>query len=591
MGRKIVFDIETDGLKPKVIWCCVCRDLETKETVVFRDGDALKAQEYFKEGDLFIGHNILSFDRPVLNKLWGIELPVERCRDTLVMSRLAKQSREGGHSLANLGHLVNNEKDHYEDWSHWTQEMEDYCKQDVAVTCTVYKTLMKELENFSKDSIKIEHWSQYILTLQNENGFKLDVEAAIRLKEVLDTEYLELISTLRKAFPDRKVFGEEYFLRYRKDGSLHSTCQRLIDEGKIGQKEGRWYLTEMKEFCIDSPKEIVDRLAPYWKPVVFTPKGQPKVCLANIETVGEDAPESIKTIVRCKVLKSRSTLIQSFLDALEDDGRVHGRVVSIGSITHRMAHRNPNTANIPSRGLYGKECRQLFIAKEGYKIVGCDASGIQLRALVHYVRDDDLRHQILNEDIHVYLARTYGLIPEEAVYNEEDVALKKGRSTGKTVTYSILMGAGASKIGSIVGGSSQRGYEIMKNLEKKIKGFSKFKKEIAYRAAFGNFKALDGRVVELKSAHFGMSAYLQSFEQAIMKRAMVTAHSRLKKEGLDFKQVAVVHDEIQYEVKEDQAEKLGEIVRQSIIDAGTYYNVYCPLDGEYKIADNWGGSH
>lgn len=590
---KLVIDIETDGLKATQIWVCVCQDLDSEQLYVFHDTEEERREckQLLESADAVIGHNIINFDLPTLERLWNITVPLQRCRDTLVMSRLAKQSREGGHSLENLGHVVEELKGTHSDWSQWSQEMEDYCKQDVKVTAEVYHSLLKELRNFSQESIKVEHWSQYLLQKQHDNGFLLDVNKALELREKLEEEYLQLIEELRQTFPDRKVYGDEYVLRYNKEGKLHKVCQRMIDEKKVELKDGKYYFVEMREFCIDSPKEISERLSPYWKPIYFTPKGQPKVCIENIETVDDSAPASIQKIVRCKVIKSRKTLIESFLKNLGRDNRVHGQVMSVGSITHRMAHRDPNTANIPSRGLYGAECRELFICNKGYKVVGCDASGIQLRALAHYVRDTELIHQILNEDIHVYLAKAYGLLPEGVDYDEKIPEHKKARSTGKTVTYSILMGAGAAKIGSIAGGGAQKGLEIMKGLERKIKGWSKFKKEIAYRAAFGNFKALDGRIVELKSAHFGMSAYLQSFEQAIMKRAMITANHRLKKLDIDFKQVAIVHDEIQYEVKEEQAELLGQTVRQCIIDAGTYYKVLCPLDGEYKIADNWGGSH
>ena len=591
--KRIVLDIETDGLDATTIWVCVCMDLDSKQLYVFHDTEEerLQCKQLLESADIVIGHNVINFDLPVLHRLWDVDIPVQRVRDTLVMSRLAKQSREGGHSLASLSQTTEDQKGHHEDWSQWSQEMEDYCKQDVIVTAEVYSKVAKELQNFSKDSVKIEHWSQYLLQRQQDNGFLLNIEEAIRLRSILDEEYMSLIEELRRTFPDRKVYGEEYVLRYSKDGKLHKACQRMIDEGKVEKKEDKYYYVEMREFCIDSPKEIAERLSPYWNPIYYTPKGQPKVCIENIVTVPPTAPSSIQKIVRCKVLKSRSTLIESFLKSLGKDGRVHGQVMSIGSITHRMAHRNPNTANIPSRGLYGKECRRLFICRKGYKIVGCDASGIQLRALAHYVNDKELIHQILNEDIHVYLAKAYGLMSEDVVYNEKEKELEKARSTGKTITYAILMGAGAAKIGSIAGGDTSKGYAIMKGLEKKIKGWNKFKREIAYRAAFGSFRALDGRLVELKSAHFGMSAYLQSFEQAIMKRAMITANHRLEKLGLDFKQVAVVHDEIQYEVREDQAEELGKVVRQCIVDAGEYYKVLCPLDGEYKIGDNWAESH
>ena len=257
-----------------------------------------------------------------------------------------------------------------------------------------------------------------------------------------------------------------------------------------------------------------------------------------------------------------------------------------------MAHRNPNTGNIPSsKSLYGKECRALYKGPEGKKLVGCDASGIQLRALAHYVRDPELVKQILEGDIHVHMAKIYGLLKPDEVYDETIKEHKKARATGKTITYAILMGAGAAKIGQILGGNSKLNNATMKRLASGIHGWSKFKSQIELRASIGYFTALDGRRISLPNAHKGMSFYLQSFEQAVVKWVMWTAYQRATKAGIDFKQVAVVHDEVQLEVEESRAEEIGKIYQQCFRDAGVFFKTFCPLEGEYKIGDNWEESH
>lgn len=86
-----------------------------------------------------------------------------------------------------------------------------------------------------------------------------------------------------------------------------------------------------------------------------------------------------------------------------------------------------------------------------------------------------------------------------------------------------------------------------------------------------------------------MSVLLQSFEQDIMKWAMIQSYKRLK--GIDSYQVAIVHDEFQRDTAEDQAEYVGKVMRQCIIDAGEHYKVNLKLDGEYKIGNNWGETH
>jgi len=594
LSKVVLCDIETDGLDATKIWCCVCKDLHTGEFTIFRDGDAEKATEFFKDCDQIIGHNFVSFDMRVLNRLWHCNIPLKKVTDTIILSRLDDAKRERGHSLREWGEFLGNYKDHYEDWSQWTQEMEDYCKQDVNVTESVYKYLVPHMSKIPKETIRREHVCQYLLEEQKEYGFYFNVEECLKLKAEIDADYFKLLSEIKKDFPQTKKVVRVYTPRYNKDGSMCAVSKRIVESDVAEPNgDGTYNIIEWVEFDINSPKQIVERLKPYWHPVIFNkPKADgtctPKVCPENLETVSAEAPESIQKIVRCKIDTSRSTLLQSFLDATDSNHRLHGTVTSIGAATHRMAHTKPNTANVPSAGLYGEDIRALFIAPKGYKIVGCDAAGIQLRALASYVGDSDLIHQILHGDIHVHLAKIYGLMPKDAVYDENIPELKKARKVGKTTTYAILMGAGVAKVGQITG---KDGRTVMNNLTEGIKGLKKFKDSFRHKAAVGCYKALDGRMVKLANTHLGMSSHLQSFEQSVVKWVMVEAYKRLKKLGLDFHQVAVVHDEIQYEVREDQAEVLAKTVAECFKDAGEYFHTACPLAGDYKIGSNWKESH
>ena len=587
---RVICDIEANGLTPDKIWCCVCKDIDTGEVTIFRDGDADEAREFFNQCEKVIGHNIIGYDAIWLNKLWKVGLKLDKIIDTLVLSRLANSFR-AGHSLRDWGEKLGVYKDHHDDWSQWSQEMEDYCVQDVEVTEAVYNQLKKELRGCSKDAVDLEHWSQAVLEQQRMKGFKLDVDLALTTKAAIDREYLEIIGKLQQVFPPRKIITGEWTAKRTKDGSMSKVSRRIIGSGCVEHIEGdRYYKVEYKEFCIDSPSEIVARLEGYWKPYMLTPGGAPKVCEENLNTLKEDAPPELQLIKRCKVLKSRSTLIQSYLDACGDDGRVHGQVVSIGAGTHRMAHRNPNSGNIPSKGIYGEVCRQMFTVCPGRKLVGCDAANIQFRILAHYLKNDELIDQIVNKDMHYYFSQMYGLNPKDREYDASDHDLVAGRKKGKTCTFAIIMGAGVGKIGQILG-SAEKGREAFDNLKKNIKGWTKFHKEIEYRAGLGYFIGLDGRKVPLKSAHFGMSSYLQAGEAIIMKRAMVESFKEIKKKGLDAFQVAVVHDEMQYDCAEDCAEEVGNILRSHIIEAGEYYKLNCPLDGEYVIGNNWLETH
>ena len=587
---RVICDIEANGLTPDKIWCCVCKDVDTGEFTIFRDGDADKCKEFFDRCDKVIGHNFIGYDAIWLNKLWHVGLKIDKIIDTLVLSRLGNSLRSG-HSLRDWGEFLKCYKSHHEDWSKWSLEMEIYCKQDVEVTHKVYEYLKKELRGCTKDAVVLEHWSQAVLEQQRIHGFLLDKELALRTKEEIDKEYFDIICKLQQLFQPRKVVVAEWVAKRNKKGELNEVSKRIIKSGMVEHIDGdRYNRLEYREFCIDSPKEIVERLEGYWSPVIFTPTGQPKVCEENLNTLRKDAPPELQLIKRCKVLKSRSTLIQSYFDACGEDGRVHGQVVSIGAGTHRMAHIKPNTGNIPSKGIYGAVCRQMFTVAKGRKLVGCDAANIQLRVLAHYLNDQELIYQIVHKDMHYYFSQIYGLNPPDKDYDESNQEMVAARKKGKTATFAIIMGAGVKKIGLVLG-DPKKGEAAFEGLKKNIKGWSKFKTELEYRARIGYFIGLDGRKIPLKNAHFGMSSYLQAGEAIIMKRAMVESYKEIKSLGLDAYQVAIVHDEMQYDCAEDVAKQVGEILRKHIIEAGVYYKLRCPLDGEYMIGNNWLETH
>lgn len=591
----IVLDIETDGLRPTKIWTCVCLEPKSGNFIIFYEESKEACKEFLEKQDLIIAHNGINFDFPVLKKLWGVDITVSQVYDTLVASRLADPKRESGHSLKEWGKKLGVYKDHYEDWSKLTDEMVDYCKQDCRVCWAIYNRVRDELAGFSPYSVKIEMRSQWILSKQHYNGFDFDMDAAIALKNQMESEYFVLINRIREAFPPRKHLIGTYTARRKKDGTFTAKSAEIIMRPNVEPTDTKdvYNVWEEKEFIIDSPSEIRERLAPYWHPVIWnkpTKTGEitAKVCDTNLETVGDDAPEAIKDIVKCKILKSRSTLVQSFIDACWEDGRVHGDVISCGASSHRMAHRNPNMANIPSfKSLYGEECRALFKAPEGRVLVGCDLEQIQLRVLAHYCNDKELIKQITEGDIHTHLAKIYGLIPDNATPEES----KKGRARGKTVTYAILMGASARKIGELLGGDKELGRRTIESIEKGIHGWNKFKAQIESRAKVGWFPALDGRRVKLPNCHLGMSYYLQSFEQAVMKLAMYKYHQKLKKLGIDFKQVSIVHDEFQVECNEADAELVGKIICESMKEAGEALKSRIAITGEYKIGKSWLETH
>lgn len=98
-----------------------------------------------------------------------------------------------------------------------------------------------------------------------------------------------------------------------------------------------------------------------------------------------------------------------------------------------------------------------------------------------------------------------------------------------------------------------------------------------------------------RSLHKALNTLLQSAGAIVMKKALVLLDGRLQAAGMvpgvDYEFVLNVHDEYQIEVNEDKAEFVGQQARQAIVDAGVHFKMRCPLDGEYKIGNNWAETH
>jgi DNA polymerase-1 len=300
---------------------------------------------------------------------------------------------------------------------------------------------------------------------------------------------------------------------------------------------------------------------------------------------GRDMPECVKDLKRWKILETRWKTAKDWMDRMDGDGRVHGQVIVPGTVTHRASHQNPNMANIPSitseRGLYGLfayECRQAWTVPRGSALVGTDAAGIQLRVLAHYMNDPEYTKTLLEGDIHTFNKNALG---EHC----------KDRPTAKTFIYAWLLGAGQSKIAQILNCSVSQAGDAMDNFLKSIPALKELKRKAAMAAHRGYLVSLDGRRIQIESEHKSLSVYLQGGETIIMRLSNVMWYNRAKKEKINFKQTVWVHDEWQTEVEETRAEDLGRLQVQAIRDAGEYFKMNCPLDGEYKIGKNWAETH
>jgi len=573
------------------VWCIVVKDIDNGTQYKFVDSAVNDFSKYLRTNNVVevIGHNIIGFDVPVLERLLGVDFSGIKITDTLVMSRLFNPSREGGHSLEKWGEKLSFPKGEFNDWSQFTFEMLEYCTQDVEVNARVYSVLQKEAVGFSDQSIDLEHRVQSIVTQQQENGWLIDEPKAHILYAQLQERRVELEDEVHKTFKPIPILDKEITLKHKKDGTLSAVGLKWLEDWK-DVVIGDFCRIVWQDFNLGSRKQIAVRLQKLgWKPTKFTEKG-------NI-IVDEPELKKVKGIPECDMMaeyflvQKREAMLKNIIEHIhDDDGRVHGYVNSCGAVTGRMTHSDPNLAQIPaSYSPYGKEFRGIFTVAKGYKLVGIDASGLELRMLAHYMQDENYIHQILDGDIHKYNGIMANLI--DYSWEETSKEFDEGRNKAKTMIYATMYGAGNAKLGSIVGGGSRAGRRLKNTFFTNIPALGDLVERVQKASARGFLKGIDGRKIWIRSPHSSLNALLQSTGAVVMKKALTLLDEYATIAGIDYKFVGNIHDEFQTEVREDQAETFGSLAVKSIVDAGVALDLRCPLDGDFQIDNSWAGTH
>ena len=541
-----IVDIETDSLQPTKIHCIVTRDLKTEEVQVWDSTNLDKFKSWTTTVDKFVMHNGVSFDAPVLNRLLNTNIKLNQIEDTLIMSQLFNPIREGGHSLNSWGERLNYPKWECKDFSTYTKDMLEYCKNDVELTAKLYEKLAEESKKFSSYSITLEHKIRAIIDQQENNGFALDIQKAIGLLARLSDEANKLELWSKKEF-EPTVIALKTKTKYVpfNIGSRQQIANRLIERG--------------------------------WKPKQFTDKGN---IIVSEEILDKIKMKEAANFSRFFLLQKRIAQIQSWIKLYNDDtGRVHGRVLTLKTITGRMAHHSPNMAQIPAiRSPFGKECRDCWTVSNPHThtLVGTDASGLELRCLAHLMNDKDYINEILHGDVHTTNMKMAGITD---------------RDQCKTFIYAFMYGAGAAKIGKIVGGNKDHGQALIDRFLSNMPALARVRSNVQSAAEQGRIKGIDGRVLRIRSPHSALNTLIQGAGASICKDWLVNMIQRISSAGLDAKLVASIHDEYQFEVAKGDVKRFGSITREAIKDTEHKLKFNCPLDSTWKDGETWTMTH
>lgn len=593
-----VGDIETDGLLDTLtkVHCLVLQDVDTHEVFSYGPNEIQQGLDRMAAADKLIFHNGIKFDFPALEKVypdWRYDR--DRVIDTLVCTRLIwttlsdtdgariaagkiEPKLRGSHSLAAWGKRLGVLKGDFgqtTDWSEWSPEMQTYCEQDVAVTLKLWAAI--SAKEYAPTAIELEHKVAWIVAEQERHGFLFDVGKAEKLLMHLQQERAKIETDLQTIFdPWYSAVGIK---RPKKTVNYKTLDRHSVWEG------APYTVIRANVFNPNSRMHIADRLiAKYgWEPREYTPDGRPKVD----ESVLENLPyKEAQAIAQSLMLQKRIGMLaegkNAWLNLVEDDSRIHGSVNTNGAVSSRMTHAYPNVAQTPSVGKpYGKECRELFCVPEGRKLVGVDVSGLELRMLGHFLhRFDDgaYGHEVVNGDIHSVNMQAAGL-PD--------------RAASKRFIYGFLYGAGAAKIGEIVGKGPKEGQKLKNKFLDRTPALAKLIKTVTQASKRGYLKGLDGRLLHCRSSHSSLNLLLQGAGAIVCKQWAVEMDKALIANHLKDKcqVVANIHDEHQYECDADVAELVGELSVQSIKKAGEHFNLKVELDGEAKIGNNWYETH
>lgn len=606
--KYVCADIEADGLYHQVskIYCLSLVDYKGEE-FLYTENNILEGLNHLSTYDMVVMHNGVNYDRPVIQKLhpwWWFD----NVFDTMITSRLIwtylsewdskkENGLDGSHSLEAWGKRLGVLKGDYgktTDWKEYTSEMGQYCLQDSRVTKELFKFILTK--NYSIEAIQLEHEFAEIISRQEKSGFYFDIGKALKLKETLADEKQKLLEEIAKSIPPtiEEMKTPEYYIGYvngeksqfrTKTEAVKNKAKNII-QGPLKQRVSPFNpnsRTQIANYFISKYK---------WEPQVLTETGRPKVDEDILESL--DFPEA-KLIARYMMIVKRWGQLVDGDNAwlkLVINGRIHGSVITNGAVTGRCTHFGPNMAQIPSvDSLFGHKCRDLFCVPLGYKLVGCDASGLEARCKAHfmYLWDKGEFVKIILEgnkddgtDIHSINAKALGL----------------SRSDAKTWYYGFMYGAGNEKLGKIAGKDAAYGEAMKQQFFDRFPALKNLITAVQTQAKKrGYLIGLDGRHLHIRSEHAALNTLLQSAGALVMKLSLILLDKKLQKINLrynfDYFYCANVHDEFQLAVRDQGGlpETVGKLAVESIKEAGEYFKFNCPLDGEYKIGQSWADTH
>jgi DNA polymerase I-like protein with 3'-5' exonuclease and polymerase domains len=559
-----VLDIEGTGLAEIVLdskgnpktevdrVLCAATKVPDQEPILWLEHQMKDLVEYLKQFDVIVGHNIFGYDFPVMRRLHGMARP--KCIvDTLVISKLMYPDINnhplGDNSLESWGKYLKFPKMEYtQGWESYNDTMGTYCKQDTRLGEAIYNAQKKFLSN-NREVVGFEHRVSEVLMEQVCNGFNYDINAGEKLHQNLMLEKLGIEDEMRQIFPDRIIIRHS-----------EKTGKRLKDKIEV--------------FNPGSRQQIADRLTEKygWEPPL-TDKGNPKVDESVLSTLNyPEAKKLVEYFDTCKLMG----MVEDWNTraAHSRDNKVHGGINAQGAATGRCTHSQPNVAQVSG----DHRARELWVPNDGDVLVGADLSGLELRMLAHFMAKYDngeYAKVLLTGDIHTHNQKAAGL---------------ESRSLAKSFIYAYLYGAGDKKIALVCNCSVNAARNLRERFQQEIPALAKVQDAVKFETAKrGGVILPDGRKVPVRSEHAALNTLLQGSGAIVSKYWMVEANKAVKSMGA--KQLAYIHDELQYSCPASIADEFGKAVTKAATTAGEILKMNIRIDAEYRVGKSWAETH
>ena len=480
---RIVFDIETDGLDATKIWCLSYHDIDTDKGDTLTDHQEMK--DLLAKCTMLIGHNIVRYDIPVLERLLSITVGCTIV-DTLALSwYLYPKRKRGTHGLAAWGDQLGVAKPHIEDWENQTLEEYMYrCASDVQINLRLWDKQERYLLKIYNDESSYMRLARYLsnklerFRSSEEHPFRLDIRSALASIEKLEKEIKIMKIGLKRSMPTVKIYKTVNNPKdkvFKKTGGLSVRGEKWFElcilHGKNPIKDSITFVDKEEEPNPDSTVQVKEWLEGLgWIPETFNyvrDKDTNKTRkVPQIKKEGSLCPSvkkllkvnpDIKYLEKLKIYEHRKNILKRFISD-QKDGYI---AADIAGFTNTLRARHKTLVNLP--GVYhhkegerlledGYWIRKCLVARPGHKICGSDMSSLEDTTKRHYIYPYDKEYveemMVEGYDPHLELAKFAGALTQQQVDAHKDKTQDHSdvRYLYKTANYSCTYGVGAAKM-------------------------------------------------------------------------------------------------------------------------------------------------